>query len=129
MAYEIPGFKYTLRAGADLSSHQYKFMKLDTDGYAVVCAAVTDKPIGVLQNDPTSGEEAEIMATGITKLNADSAITIADSLGTSADGQADTIAAGTETTVYLVGQALQAAGAAAVIFSALINCLAPARAA
>jgi len=129
MAYEIPGFKYTLKAGADLSSSQYHFMKLDSSGDAVVCSGVTDIPIGVLQNDPGDGEEAEIMATGITKLSADSAITIADSLGTSTDGQADTIAAGTDITVYLVGQALQAAGAAAVIFSALIDCLAPARAA
>lgn len=129
MAYEIPGFCYSLRAGADLSSHQYKFMKLDTNGYAVVCAAVTDKPIGVLQNDPASGEEAEIMATGITKLNADSAIAIADELGTSTDGQADTIASGTDITVYKVGQALEAAAAAGVIFAALVNCLAPCRAA
>jgi len=128
-SYEIPGFKFSLEAGADLSAAQYHFVKLDANGLAVVCAAITDKPVGVLQNDPGLGEEAEIMASGITKMSADSAVAIGDELGTSADGQADTIAAGTDTTVYKVGQALQAAGAAGVLFAALIDCLAPARAA
>ena len=128
-SYEIPGFKFTLVAGADLSSGQYRFVKLNASGEAVLCAAVTDKPVGVLQNDPGLGEEAEVMATGITKLSADSAVAIGDEIGTSADGQGDTIVSGTDTTVYKVGQALQAAGAAGVLFAALIDCLAPSRAA
>ncbi len=128
-SYEIPGFKFSLEAGADLSAGQYRFVKLDGNGLAVLCAAVTDKPVGVLQNDPGLGEEAEVMATGVTKLSADSAVAIGDELGTSADGQGDTIVSGVDTTVFKVGQALQAAGAAGVIFAALIDCLAPSRAA
>ena len=128
-SFELPGFKFSLEAGADLSSGQYRFVKLDGSGLAVLCAAITDKPVGVLQNDPGLGEEAEIMASGITKLEADSAIAIGDELGTSADGQADTIVSGVDTTVFKAGQALQAAGAAGVIFAALIDCLAPNRAA
>lgn len=128
-SYEIPGFKFSLEAGADLSAGQYHFVKLDANGLAVLCSAITDKPVGVLQNDPGLGEEAEVMATGITKMSADSAVAIADEIGTSADGQADTIASGTDTTVRLVGQALQAAGAAGVLFACLIDCLAPSRAA
>ena len=124
-SYEIPGFKFSLETGADLSAGQYRFVKLDANGLAVLCAAITDKPIGVLQNDPGLGEEAEIMVTGITKMSADSAIAIGDELGTSADGQADTIVSGSDTTVRLVGQALQAAGAAGVIFAALVDCLSP----
>lgn len=129
MAFELPGFKFTRVAGADLSAKQYHFVKLDGNGLAVACAAVTDEPVGVLQNDPGLGEEAEIMASGISKLSADSAISIGDELGTSADGQADTIASGTETTVFKVGKALEAASAAAELIAALIDCLAPNRAA
>ena len=128
-SYELPGFAFSLEAGADLSAGQYRFVKLDANGLAVLCAAITDKPVGVLQNDPRLGEEATIMATGITKMSADSAVAIGDEVGTSADGQADTIASGTDTTVFKVGQALQAAGAASVLFACLINCLAPTRAA
>jgi hypothetical protein len=128
-SYELPGFKFSLEAGADLSSSQFRFVKLDSEGKAVVCAAITDKPVGVLQNDPGDGEEAEIMATGVTKLSADASVAIGDELGTSADGQGDVIVSGTATTVFKVGQALQAAGAAGVIFAALIDCLAPSRAA
>ena len=129
MAYEIPGFKFTLVAGADLSALQYHFVKLNSSGQAVPVTAITDEPVGVLQNDPASGEEAEIMAFGISKLVADSAITTGDELGTSADGQADTIASGTDTTVYKVGKALQDASGAGTVFAALVDCLAPARAA
>ena len=52
MAYESNAYalKITLVAGADLSSAQYKFVKLDSNGAAVVCSAVTDVPVGVLQN-------------------------------------------------------------------------------
>lgn len=129
MAYEIPGFKFSLRAGADLSSSQYRFVKLDASGDAVLCAAITDKPVGVLQNDPGLGEEAEILVTGITKLSADGVIAIGAELGTSADGQADSIVSGTDTTVFKVGQALEAAAAAGVLIAALVDCLAPSRAA
>ena len=129
MAYELPGFKFSLKAAADLSAKQYYFVKLDGNGFAVVCAAITDKPIGVLQNTPVSGEEAEILVTGITKISANGAISIADSIGSSSDGQAETIAAGSATTGYLVVQERQAAANADEIISVLIDCLAPARAA
>lgn len=131
MAYEVPGFKLgVLKAGADLSSTgQYRFVKLDGNGDVVLCAAITDKPIGVLQNDPGLGEECEIMVTGVTKLEADGAVTVGAEIGTSADGQGDVIVSGTDTTVFKVGQALQAASGAAVLFACMINCLAPSRAA
>ena len=129
MAYELPGFRYTLVAGEDLSDHQYRFVKLNASGEAVKVTAITDEPAGVLQNDPGSGEEATVLATGITKLVADGVIAMAAELGTSADGEGDSIVSGTDTTVFKVGKALQAAAGAGTIFSALIDCLAPSRAA
>jgi hypothetical protein len=130
MAVEIPVLSKTFEAGADLSAKQFYFMKLSAFNTVVVCAAITDKPIGVLQNKPdAAGKAAEVMMLGISKVSADGAITVGDSLGTSADGQADSIAAGTDTTVYTAGTALEAATAAGQIVTAAINCLNLARAA
>ena len=51
MAYETIGIDIgTFTASADLSSSQYYFVKMSAEGTVTVCAAVTDKPIGVLQN-------------------------------------------------------------------------------
>lgn len=121
MAYEIPAFTFTLEAGADLSAHQYKFVKL-TSGKAAAIAAATDLPIGVLQNKPTSGQAATIMQHGITKLQADAALTVDLLIGTSADGQADAKTLGTDTTEHTVGVVLEAAAAAGNLCTALISC-------
>jgi|TARA_R110002020_G_scaffold2230_4_gene10438 hypothetical protein len=129
MAFEIPGFTFTRVAGADLSSSQYYFVKLSTTDTVVVCAAATDIPIGILQNAPTSGQEATIMVTGISKVSADAALAIGQLIGTAADGQADAKTVGTDTTQYVVGNVLVAAGAAGEMATTTVNCLNPHRAA
>lgn len=101
----------SLVAGADLSAKQYRFVKLSS-GQVVACSATTDRPIGVLQNDPTSGQAAIVRLSGWTKVEADAAIVVDAVLGTSADGQAATYVAGTDTTKYGMGFATKAAGAA-----------------
>ena len=90
-----------LTASADLSSKQYHFVKLSAATTVTVCAAITDKPIGVLQNNPESGGQAIVTTHGLSKLVADGTIAAGNILGTSADGQGDAIAAGTDTTVYV----------------------------
>tara|TARA_B110000211_G_C13930993_1_gene487178 strand:+ start:707 stop:958 length:252 start_codon:yes stop_codon:yes gene_type:complete len=83
MAYEISNYtlKISLEAGADLSAAQYKFVKISS-GKAILCAAATDAPIGVLQNSPTSGQEASITVAGGTKLVAGAAIAAGVVIGT-----------------------------------------------
>jgi hypothetical protein len=129
MAYEISNYslRITLKAAADLSSYQYCFVKLDSNGNAAVCTAVTDKPIGVLQNQPISGKEASIVVEGGTKLKASAAINIGASLGTTTGATAVTYAQGTDTSKYIVGTALTAAGAASDIISAVVSCASAAR--
>jgi hypothetical protein len=130
MAYCSPEIKLTgLKAAADLSSHQFKFVKITADNTVNVCAAVTDVPIGVLQNTPTSGQAAEICAIGVTKVSADEALSAGDIIGTSADAQAQDVTVGTETTVYAVGQVIDGTSAAGGIATCAISCLAPSRAA
>lgn len=99
----------SLKAGADLSAKQYYFVELDSNGAVTACNGATDKAIGVLQNDPTSGQAALVCILGRTKVIADAAIAIGDLLGTSADGQADPKTPGTDTTEYVKGIATKAA--------------------
>lgn len=131
MAYKgSQPFKITLEAGADLSSKQYYFVKIDSStGKAVVCAAATDKPVGVLQNNPTSGQAAEIVVMGLTKVSSDAGLTIGNLIGTSGDGQADAKTPGTDTTEYVVGTVITATSNAAEIATVMVNCANPHRAA
>lgn len=129
MAWEVPDLMLPgFTASADLSTHQYKFVKISGANTVTVCAAATDVPIGVLQNAPASGESAQVMLTGISKVSSDAALSRGNLIGTSADGQADAKTAGTDTTEYVVGVVLVASGAANELATAAINCLNPHRA-
>ena len=112
MAYESPAIDLgTLTAAADLSDKQYYFVKLASATTVNVCSAITDLPIGILQNNPESGEQAVVQIFGISKVVADGTITAGRWMGTSADSQAAGITPGSDTTVYVMGQAIQAASA------------------
>jgi len=131
MATELHGFKITRVAGEDLSDNQYRFVKIDpaNPNEVIKVTANTDEPVGVQQGDPEEGEEVEIVVYGITKLVADSGISYGDELGTSADGEGDTIVSGMDVTQFKLGKAMEDASGAGTIFSALIDCAAPSRAA
>jgi hypothetical protein len=124
MAFEIPGFSDGTRvAGGDLSSSQYKFVKLNSSGQVVDIAANTDKPYGILQNAPASGGNAEVMLMGISKVQGDGNLAKGDQVGTSADGQAAAYVPGTDTTKYIVGEVVLDNSAAAGIASVAFSCL------
>lgn len=125
MAYEgpmlcIPG----LKSGADLSAstNQYKFVKLTAARTIGLCAAVTDKPIGILQNTPGSGEEATVACMGVSKVQGDANLAVGDSVGTSSDGQAAAYTVA-DTTKYIVGQVVLDNSAAAGIATIAFNCV------
>jgi hypothetical protein len=131
MAYEINNYsvRATFVAGADLSTKQYTFVKLNASGEVVAAAAATDIPIGVLQNNPTSGAEASVTIVGGTKIVAGAAIGEGALVGTSSTGKAVALVAGTDTTKYVVGTLLTESGADGDIVSAVVNCANPGRAA
>lgn len=121
MAYEGAQIKMgNLTAASDLSAKQYYFVKLASATTVDVCSAITDKPIGVLQNSPTAGQAAEVCIFGITKVVADGTLAAGNIIGTSSDSQADAIAPGTDTTVYTMGQAIEA-GAAGQTVTMFLN--------
>jgi hypothetical protein len=127
MAYEISqAVKITLVAAADLSAKQYYFVKLDSDGKAALCSGATDKPIGILQNAPTAGVEAEVVIVGGSKVVAGGTLDEGNSVGTDANGKAVAYAQGTDTTKYVVGQALSA-GVSNNIVTVVINAASAAR--
>lgn len=120
MAYEAAQIKVgQFIAAADLSAKQFYFVKLSAANTVDVCSAVTDKPIGVLQNTPTAGQSAEVVLFGISKVSADGNTVAGNSLGTSADGQA-AVYTFTDTTKFVCGQAIDA-GAAGNTITAFIN--------
>lgn len=130
MAYELSDSQVVLSipAGADLSSKQYTFVKLSgTD--VISAAAATDLPIGVLVNDPASGETAAVVVSGVVKLKASAAITAGALVGTTSTGLGVALTAGTDTTKYILGRAVTAAGAANDIITVAVNCANIARAA
>jgi Kef-type K+ transport system membrane component KefB len=112
----------SIAAGADLSAKQYTFVKLSGTG-VISAAAATDVVIGVLQNAPTSGKTAEVAITGVTKLKASAAISAGALVGTTSTGLAVAVVAGTDTTKYVLGQAITAAGAANDIITVAVNCV------
>lgn len=128
MAYEINPYalKITLVAGADLSADQYKFVKMNSSGQAILVAALTDRPIGVLQNSPASGQEAEVTVIGGTKVKAGGSVSEGTILKTSAAGLAIALTVGTDTTHYISGTSL-VDGANGEIITAVVNCASSAR--
>jgi hypothetical protein len=102
----------TFIAGADLSSSQYRFVKLDSVQNKVVAAtAGTDKIIGVLQNAPVSGGEARVTllnATGTIPVIASTIIALGAYVTATTGGKAVTT---TTAGNVVAGQALEAAGA------------------
>ncbi len=118
----IPTLVLALSAGADLSSDQHKFVKLNADNQVILCAAATDKPLGILQNKPdASGKGAEVIVIGVSKVQADEALSAGDVIGTSADGQAKVSVA----TEYPMGQVIIGAANAAEIAEVVINAANP----
>src|SRR5512146_3526347 len=98
MPFDGVGTDITVPAGSDLSSYQYRFMKLDTSGYATPCSAKTDVVVGILQNKPAAaGRGARIRISGISLMYHSAANAAATTLSPCAVG------GGTATTTDSVG--------------------------
>jgi hypothetical protein len=123
MAYEFSNYsvKATLVAGADLSAKQYNFVKLNSSGQVIAVAAATDLPIGILQNAPTSGQEAEVLISGGSKLVLGGTVAAAAIVSPSSAGAGVAIVHGTDTTKYAMGQAITG-GASGEIVTVVVNC-------
>jgi len=125
MAYEFSNsaVKVSRVAGEDLSDAQYTFVKLDNgDGTVKAVDGATDRPIGVLQNTPASGQIAEITIVGGTKVEAGGSASVGQPLFSNASAVAVTLGVGTTgSAAFLVGTFVEDAAAGAIT-TAVIDC-------
>lgn len=75
------------KAGADLTTHQYKLVKFGADNDTIVLCGNAEKPLGVLMNNPNTGELAEIAVQGGAKVKiATTMSTLGGSVASAANG-------------------------------------------
>lgn len=117
MAYEVPGFVYTLESTGDI--RQFRAVEVDANGLAEeVDTADTDPIAGVAQMPAADAQQEpiRIMQSGITFAEAGDDVTAGDMIATDADGRfVDDNAGGN-----IVGIALTSAGAAGEYFALLL---------
>ena len=95
----------TFIAGEDLSSAQFKFVTLESDGQVDLADAAGENAIGVLLNDPAAGEAATVAISGKVMVTSGGTIAAGAQVQTDASGYALTAAAGD----VVLGYALEAA--------------------
>ncbi|OHD25655.1 MAG: hypothetical protein A2Y38_01650 [Spirochaetes bacterium GWB1_59_5] len=90
MATEQKILDMTYEAGEDLSSDQYRFVMLGSDGKVRRPDSVTEVAHGVLQNAPdASGKAAVVRIIGISKVQAGGAVALGDFVVAEYVGAAD----------------------------------------
>jgi len=116
MSYEIPGFKYTRLSDADFSTKKYYFVKAAASDKCSI-AGDGEISIGVLQSNPSATDlECELVADGISFVEAGAAVAEGANVASNASGKAITAVAGK----YILGVALKAAGADGDIIPVLL---------
>ena len=119
MAYEIPGQTVPMTAAADLSSKQfYVVYGSAANSVNVATDNTAHVPLGILQNEPESGQAAAVCINGVSKAVAGDAVSAGALLTFDSEGRVVT-ASGTG--IYTVGVALQAASAAGEVIPVLIR--------
>ena len=101
-------------AAADLSTHQHKLVKL-ASGIALCGAG--EAALGVLQNDPVSGQAADVLVMGVSRCIAGAAVTAGAKVMSDAAGKAITATS----TNQACGVALTAAAADGDLISILVT--------
>lgn len=112
MAFEVRRAPVgVLKAGADLSALQFRFVNVDATGVIAV-TVLGQQAVGVLQNKPKSGEAADYEAVGgggIVRVETDGTVAVGERVTTTANGRAAQAAA----TQYVYGIALAGDGGSA----------------
>ena len=114
----IPG----LTANADLSTHQFKVVSLQSTAGVCQLAAtsiIVSKVVGVLQNNPKSGDAAEVAYSGIAKAIAGTSTIVVGSLLTV--NTTSRVVGTTTDNTQVVGKALAASSAIGDIIPVLLT--------
>lgn len=120
MAWELTGFMPGgLKAAASLATKQYFGVKVTGANQVNIVTAEGEPADGILQNDPASGEAAEVMLMGISKVfvHSDAAVAAGDLWGFAADGRIQTVednATGASTGNWVRGRVVEGAAAGGI---------------
>lgn len=101
----------TFEAAADLSAKQYRLVKMSGANTVNVASAATDAIIGVLQNEPKSGEAAVVRLEGTSKVSSGTPVGVSYGGYVTSDSNGQAIAT-TTTDDNVIGIALSAASTA-----------------
>jgi len=85
------------KAGEDLSSCQYFLVKFSAADTVKSASASTDSIVGILQNEPESGETAEVGYAGVSKVMAGADLDVGDYISADSNGKATPITGGPST--------------------------------
>ena len=107
----------TLIAGEDLSSHQFRFVTLESDGQVDKADSAGERCFGIVENDPAAGGEATVVVSGKTRIVCGGTIAAGAQIQTDASGEALTAATGD----VVMGYALEAGVDGQVIAMELIQ--------
>lgn len=122
-----PKLDWGIIANSDLSLHQGRFVKhhgtasVDT---VVAIAATTDKALGVLNNAPKAGQEAEVVLTGVVKVELAGTVSRGDYIGHDASGFGVARPFATAGTNLVYGRALES-GVSGQVISVALNSVTP----
>lgn len=110
--YENADGCMTLTAGADLSTHQYKFVKLNSSGQ-IVLAGAGDPAIGILWDKPVSGAVGMVRPLDGRKalVKASGALTKGVVIASDLNARAKAAVTGATTSSYALGILIESAAA------------------
>ena len=115
----------TFVAENNLSAKQYYGMEISGDRQVDLIDATTDRPCGVLLNEPEAGQEALICIVGRCPVKIGSAtLTAGEPIMFHSDGTVVVFTPGTDITKYCAGT-MTIGGTAGAIGEALIQCANP----
>ena len=119
MSQAIEGIDITMEAASDLSAKQYFAVKMSAADKVDVAGA-NEKAIGILQNEPESGEAALVRITGTSKVKSHdgSGIAVGDLLTPDANGKLEEVDADKE---WCIAQALEASSADDDVIEAIVR--------
>ena len=107
----------TFIAGVDLSSAQFKFVTLESDGFVDLADAAGENCIGVLLNNPPAAGAATVCISGKVMITAGGTVAAGAAVQTGADGTALAAATGD----VVMGYALEAGVGGQIIAMELIQ--------
>lgn len=114
-----PSYLTGFVATGDLSSYQYYIAQLaSTAGTISISTSATSNTIGVLVNDPTAGQAAQVQVGGIAKVLAETSVGIGDAVTSSSTGRAKATTTGGD---KIIGTALDASGSAGDLIRVLLG--------